>query len=164
MHSAGINIPELDALWQVIHACIHPTSTAVLAVPASWKLRGEMLSSEQKNTLEYSQRRETEFGREFWEVDHPGCGERRLHGERAKQVNSHRSWGLTEGKNYSTLQLRGGRAERRLQRSRWLSTLLAERRTEGTLSRGGGEGHGAYREGKLWSGGKMGGKRGEGEA
>ena len=71
MHSAGINIPELDALWQVIHACIHPTSTAVLAVPASWELRDEMLSSEQKNPLEYSQCRETEFGREFWEVDHP---------------------------------------------------------------------------------------------
>ena len=63
MHSAGINIPELDALWQVIHACIHPTSTAVLAVPASWELRDEMLSSEQKNPLEYSQCRETEFGR-----------------------------------------------------------------------------------------------------
>ena len=105
MHSAGINIPELDALWQVIHACIHPTSTAVLAVPASWKLRDEMLSSEQENTLEYSQRRETEFGREFWEVDHPGCGERRLHGERAKQVNSHRSWGFDRREE---LQLRGG--------------------------------------------------------
>ena len=53
-------------------ACIHPTSMAVLAVPASWELRDEVLSSEQKSPLEYSQCRETEFGREFWEVDHPG--------------------------------------------------------------------------------------------
>lgn len=67
-----ISISEREAPWEVIHVRIHQIVTAAHAVPAIWEHGDETLSSEQKNTPKCSPCGETEFGREFWEVDHPG--------------------------------------------------------------------------------------------